>query len=53
MSIAVKYNSTPIKTIQTTINDFSSELDSYCVLLDKKLENTEFNKRSLFQARPK
>ena len=46
MSIAVKYNSTPIKTIQTTLNDFSSELDSYCVLLDKKLENTEFNKRS-------
>jgi len=45
MSIAVKYNSTPIKAIYTSLTDFSPELDSYCVLLEKKLENKENNKK--------
>ena len=46
MSIAVKDNSTPIKAIHTNLCDFSHELDSYCVLLEKKLENKENNRKS-------
>ena len=40
MSIAVKQNQTPIKAIHANLTDFSPELDAYCILLEKKLENT-------------
>ncbi|TES95116.1 MAG: DDE domain-containing protein, partial [Promethearchaeota archaeon] len=43
MSIAVKQNQTPIKVIHANLTDFSPELDAYCILLEKKLENTEFS----------
>ena len=46
MSIAVKLNQTPIKAIYTSLTDYSSELDSYCALLERKLENKENNKES-------
>lgn len=46
MSIAVKYNQTPIKAIYTNLCDFSPKLESYSSLLEKKLENTESNERS-------
>ena len=46
MSIAVKHNHTPIKAILTALSDFSPELDSYSILLEKKLENIEINEKS-------
>ncbi len=46
MSIAVKHNFTPIKAIHTNLCDFSPELDSYCVLLERKLKHKENNIKS-------
>ena len=46
MSIAVKQNYTSIKAIHTALSDFSSEINSYCVLLERKLENNENNEKS-------
>lgn len=46
MSIAVKHNQTPIKAIYTTLCDFSPEIESYSLLLEKKLENIEDNEKS-------
>jgi len=46
MSISVKHNIISIKAIHTDLCDFSPELESYCVLLEKKLENIQINKRS-------
>lgn len=47
MSIAVKHNHTTIKTIHAALSDFSLELDSYSILLEKKLENMEINEKAL------
>jgi len=46
MSIAVKHNHTPIKAIHTALSDFSPDVDSYSILLEKKLENIEINEKS-------
>ena len=46
MSMAVKHNNTPIKAIYTDLSDFSPVLDSYPILLEKKLENIESNEKS-------
>lgn len=46
MSLAVKHNNTPIKALYTNLHDFSPELNSYPILLEKKLENIENNKIS-------
>lgn len=46
MSISVKHNNTPIKAIHTDLCDFSRELESYCLLLEKKLENIQINEKS-------
>jgi hypothetical protein len=46
MSILVKHNNTPINAIHTSLCDFSPEIESYCVLLEKKLENIEINKKA-------
>jgi transposase-like protein len=45
MSIAVKQNNTPIKAIDTDLCDFSHELESYCQLLERKLEKIQLKEK--------
>ena len=46
MNVKIKWNYSPIFSIQTSLTDFSLKLKSFCRLLDEKLEEKEVHKRS-------
>jgi transposase-like protein len=46
MNASLKINKMPIKQIQTTLMDFSPELEPFCGLLEEKLEGIKNEKRS-------